>query len=123
MKAKVEAVIDFIEDNLHQDLSLVELARCVNLTPSHLCYLFKTHKGVSPMQFLKTYRLEKACELLETTLLSIKEITAQVGVKDESHFMRDFKKSYSVTPSQYREQNLDPEQIKNYIEEQNRNNG
>ena len=75
------------------------------------------------MQFLKTYRLEKACELLETTLLSIKEITAQVGVKDESHFMRDFKKSYSVTPSQYREQNLDPEQIKNYIEEQNRNNG
>ena len=123
MKEKVEAIIDLIEDNLHQDLSLDELARCVNLTPSHLCYLFKTHKEISPMQFLKICRLEKACDLLETTILSIKEITAQVGIKDESHFMRDFKKFYGLTPSQYRAQNFNLKQAEHYINKQNRNNG
>jgi len=123
METKIQIIIEYMEDNIQENLSLIELAQCVNLTPSHLCYLFKAHKGISPMQFLKARRLEKACGLLKTTLLSIKEITSHVGIRDESHFTRDFKKSYGVTPSHYRAENLDSEQVKKYIEEQNRING
>ena len=54
------------------------------------------------MQYLKALRLEKACELLGTTYLSVKEIAVQVGLNDASHFVRDFKKVYGLTPTQHR---------------------
>lgn len=50
--------------------------------------------------------MQDATTLLVTTFLSIKEIIAQVGFKDESHFVRDFKRIYGVTPTEYRKQNL-----------------
>ena len=43
--------------------------------------------------------MEKARYLLETSLLSVKEITHSVGLNDESHFVRDFKKAYGVPPT------------------------
>jgi AraC family transcriptional regulator of arabinose operon len=48
--------------------------------------------------------MQAAKELLETTFLSIKEIVALVGFNDESHFVRNFKKLYGVTPSEHRAQ-------------------
>jgi len=47
--------------------------------------------------------MKQAKELLETSYLSVKEVMVQVGVTDESHFVRDFKRSYGYTPAKYRE--------------------
>lgn len=57
---------------------------------------------MSPIQYLKVLRIEKAKHLLETSFLSVKEITHLVGLNDESHFVRDFKKAYGVSPTPYR---------------------
>ena len=46
--------------------------------------------------------MQKAKKLLETTVLSVKQIMAMVGVKDESHFVRDFEMSCGLTPVRYR---------------------
>lgn len=46
--------------------------------------------------------MERAKHLLETSFLSVKEITHNVGLKDESHFVRDFKAVYGVPPTRYR---------------------
>ena len=46
--------------------------------------------------------MQAAKELLETTFLSVKEIVALAGFNDESHFVRNFKKLYGVTPSEHR---------------------
>ena len=46
--------------------------------------------------------MQRAKELLETTFLSVKEIRNNIGVNDHSHFIREFKKSYGMTPAQYR---------------------
>ena len=62
------------------------------------------------MQYLKALRMQTACELLETTDLSIKQIMLGVGIRDESHFVRDFKRKYGMTPTQYRAQFV-PSQI------------
>lgn len=59
---------------------------------------------MSPGQYLKALRLEKARGLLEATSLSVKEVRARVGMQDQSHFVRDFNRVYGVTPSQYRAQ-------------------
>ena len=46
--------------------------------------------------------MKEAAVLLSTTFLSVKEIMARVGFSDESHFVRDFKKIYGMTPTEYR---------------------
>lgn len=46
--------------------------------------------------------MERARYLLETSFLSVKEITHTVGLNDESHFVRDFKKAYGTPPARYR---------------------
>lgn len=51
--------------------------------------------------------MEKARYLLETSFLSVKEITHSVGLNDESHFVRDFKKAYGEPPTRYRKRSND----------------
>jgi transcriptional regulator GlxA family with amidase domain len=82
--------------------SLGEMAESVNLSPPYFCYLFKSITGVPPARYLKSLRLKHAATLLTTTFLSVKEIVRRVGCTDESHFVRDFKRLYGVTPSEYR---------------------
>ena len=54
------------------------------------------------VQHIKVLRLKQAKELLETSFLTVKEITLKVGFNDESRFIQDFKKAYGLTPAQYR---------------------
>ena len=57
---------------------------------------------MAPIRYLRVLRMERARHLLETSYLSIKEIGYHVGLNDESHFVRDFKKTYGVPPTVYR---------------------
>ncbi len=102
----VQTIVDYIDSNLDRKLTTRKLARLVSLSPSHAGYLFRIETGMSIGRFVKNQRLEKARELLETTSLSIKEILVRVGVTDRSHFARDFKQAYSVTPAGCRTQAL-----------------
>jgi transcriptional regulator GlxA family with amidase domain len=100
---KVELAVSFLQANLHRAITVADIAQSVELSPSRLFDLFKTQVGMSPFRYLKNARLERARQLLETTLLNIKVVAAEVGYNDCSHFMRDFKKAYDCTPSEYRD--------------------
>jgi two-component system response regulator YesN len=102
MDQRVQKVLRLMKENLSRKLTPGEIARAVNLSPAHLRYLFKAETGVSIMQYQKTLRMEEARRLLESTFLSGKEIMSRIGITDESHFVRDFKQSYGMTPAQYR---------------------
>jgi AraC-like DNA-binding protein len=99
---KMCVVINHILDNLHRKHDLKELAQLVNLSPSHLSCKFKAETGMSLSRYQKALKLQKAKELLETTCLRIKEVMVSVGINDESHFVRDFKRAFHVTPTEYR---------------------
>jgi len=99
---KMQSVRDLMKANLHRKLLATEMAQWVRLSPSRFAHLFKAEIGTTPARFIKTARMQKGRELLETTLLSVKEITARVGLSHESQFVRDFKKRYGLTPAQYR---------------------
>ena len=103
MDLRVQTVIAFMRDGLHQELTVCQMAECVNLTASHFSRLFKVETGLSPFKYLKVLRMEKAKVLLESTFLNVKEIMNKVGVRDESHFVRDFKTICGATPTQYRD--------------------
>ena len=102
MDQRIQIIITLLNGEVDQQRSLDELARVVNLSSSRLRHLFKDHTGLTPVAYLKTLRLEKAKELLETTFLSHKEIMKRIGVQDKSHFARDFKNVYGLSPSRYR---------------------
>jgi GT2 family glycosyltransferase len=74
----------------------------VNLSGSRLRHLFKAEIGTTPSQYLKRLRLERARTQVATTFLSVKEIMAEVGLADESHFVRDFQRAFGMSPRQYR---------------------
>ena len=102
MDWKTRVVINYMVENLHRKYNLKELAQHVNLSPSRLCYKFKAETGTSLARYQKSLKLQKAKELFETTCLRVKEVMVRVGIEDESHFVRDFKKAFNVTPTQYR---------------------
>jgi transcriptional regulator GlxA family with amidase domain len=103
---------------LQHQWTVVEMAENVNLSARHLQKLFKQETGTPPLTYLQDLRLEKARELLETTFLLLKEIGIQVGMPNDSHFTRDFKKKYGVTPTEYRKRYWEKNQI---LEQNNKN--
>lgn len=102
MAERVKRVIEMMQGNPSRTFTLGKMAESVNLSPPYFCYLFKSITGVPPAKYLKTLRMQQAATLLTTTFLSVKEIVRRVGLTDESHFVRDFKRLYGVTPSAYR---------------------
>jgi AraC-like DNA-binding protein len=103
MDRRVQKVVDYMKANLAQEFELDEVARSVNLSPSRLRCVFKSETGMPPTQYLKHLRMQEARELAENTFLNVKEIMNRLGLRDESHFVRDFKKIHGLTFSQFRE--------------------
>lgn len=90
-----------------------DLARSVGLSASRLRHIFKRETGVTLARFLGRMKLEHARRLLETSHLSVKEIAAEVGIPNESHFVRVFKKTYGLPPGRYgRSENASMSEIK-----------
>lgn len=102
MDLRVQTVVKLLEENLRQEVPPEKLARSVNLSPSHLRHLFKAETGLTLPQYLKSLRMRRARQLLETTFLNVKQIMSRIGVRDKSHFAHDFKGTYGKTPTQYR---------------------
>ena len=86
------------------ELTLTDCAHSVNLSVWRLSHIFKSDVGMPPIKYLKLLRMERAKGLLESSFLSVKEIAFQVGLNDESHFVRDFKSTYGYSPTTYRAQ-------------------
>ena len=104
MDQRVQQAIALINDNLQREIPFNRLSASVNLSPSRLHQLFKDETGLSPGKYLRLLRMQKAKLLLESTFLSVKQIMRRVGLTDESHFVRNFKKAYGFTPARYRAQ-------------------
>ena len=102
MAERVKRVIEMMQGDPSRTFSLGKMAESVNLSAPYFCFLFKSITGVSPARYLKELRMQQAATLLTTTFLSVKEIVRRVGLADESHFVRDFKRRYGVTPSEFR---------------------
>lgn len=107
MDPRVEKAISLIHDVVNRQLQPQSVNLDLNLSASRLRHLFKAQTSMTPTQYLKSQRLERAHYLLEATFLSVKQIRQKVGLRDDSHFVRDFKRAYGFTPKQYRLQYLE----------------
>ncbi|MCA0755413.1 AraC family transcriptional regulator [Paenibacillus sp. N4] len=93
----------FIDDNLHEDLSLHKLSEVASLAPTYISTLFGTVMNETFTEYVTRVRLEKAAGLLrEDKSLSVVEISGLVGYRNSQYFHNKFKTRYGVTPIQYR---------------------
>ena len=102
MDHRVKELIESLRSNPGREVPADEMALLLGLSVSRLYHLFRNETGTTPGRYQQRLRIERACSLLESTHLSVKEIVAQVGASDLSHFIRDFKKARGVSPKRYR---------------------
>ncbi len=98
----VRKIVDFIEKNAGQEISTATLCETFSYTPAHLCRKFKKATGLSPMTYLKIFRLEKAREIIKNSDLSISQVAAECGFSDANYFTRCFRAHFGTPPSRYR---------------------
>lgn len=98
----VENAIDYIDKNYSRKMTINNLANYIGVDRSYLCSIFKSLIKLSPQQFLILFRLEKACELMKTTHLSIGDISRSVGYIDPLLFSKTFKKVKGLSPKDFR---------------------
>ncbi len=100
--------LELLRARLSEDISLDELAAEARLSPFHFARMFKQSVGVPPRVYLTRLRLEKACELLETTDLPVTEIAQEVGYSSNQVLARVFTKHRRISPTDYRRAMHDP---------------
>jgi AraC-like DNA-binding protein len=98
----LKRVLKFIDENLHQDIGLIEVAEAAYLSPNYLSQLLKKHTGLAFVDWLTGRRMERAQDLLAHTAERVSAIAHRVGFADEAYFTRRFSQRFGVSPSTYR---------------------
>jgi AraC-like DNA-binding protein/CheY-like chemotaxis protein len=103
MPENILRTIIYIEDNLSSVMNLDTLAKKATLSKYHFSRLFKKFTGMSPLEFVKIFRINKAKELLRKKNYTVSMVAEETGFNDLSHFERNFKQLTGSTPRLYRQ--------------------
>src|SRR5262245_40842681 len=95
---RLRQVLEYIEVNLAENISLDDLASVVGLSVSHFNALFREAVGISPHQYLIRRRFERAKNLLGEGKLSISQIASETGFAHQSHLARHMHRVLGVSP-------------------------
>lgn len=98
----LEASLAYLHQNVHKPLTLAEMARHADLSPSHFSRLFKEQTSYSPIEYFIQLKVQHACRLLFLTRLSVREVGYELGYEDPAYFSRLFKKVVGLSPQDYR---------------------
>ena len=99
---RVEVALKLLNEWKNHNHPLEDIAEHVRISNSHLRQLFRKNIGFSPAKYLKLIRLQSAKALIDDSYLLVKEVVAAVGYGDVSHFVRDFKAHFGLTPTEIR---------------------
>jgi len=97
-----EDLTAYIDENLHENLTLPALARQSFYNPSYFSRIFKQKFGVSLSDYIRQKRMEQAMRLLQETELSVEEIMERIGYKERSAFSHAFSRHTGAAPAEYR---------------------
>jgi len=102
----VDKAIKLMHKSLDRQLTLKYLAVESGLSISRFSFIFKESTGVSAIEYFNNLKVRHACDYLDSTELSIGEISELVGIENQHYFSRLFSKSTGLSPSKYRKLKL-----------------
>ena len=98
----IRKALDYIELHYAEKIGLKTLSDALYISPNYFSDLFRRHMKVKFSDFLIEYRLKKACILLKKPEYKVSEIAEMVGFRDSTYFSTVFKKTYNLTPLEYK---------------------
>ena len=103
---RIKGMLDFIQKNYSNELTLKEIGEAVFIGERVTLRCFARTIGISPIEYLKKYRVKVAANLLTTTDLPVTEICIQCGFNSPSYFSKSFQRVFNVTPREYRKNKI-----------------
>lgn len=102
LSQECQKIKEYLDQNFTSPITLDSLSETVYISKHYLSHLFKEQTGVSPIKYLTSKRMEKACELLSETELPVSEVSKAVGYENPLYFSQVFKRIYGISPVKYR---------------------
>ena len=99
---KLKSVIRYMRDNYDKQMTLDGMAKTAGMSSKYFCRFFKEMTRKSPVEYLNTYRVEKAARKLISTDISVTDIAYMCGFNDLSYFIKTFKMYKGMPPSKFR---------------------
>ena len=103
---QLRRVSSFVHENLHEDVSLMQMAEEAKLSPAYFSQMFRQSTGVAPHQFVLRARVERAKELLVKEDARVLDVAIACGFQTQQHFARVFRAFCKMSPTQFRKARL-----------------
>lgn len=105
--SRIKEMLQFIHTHCAEDLNTREIARVAAISESECLRCFRSTIGITPIQYVRQYRIQKAVELLSGTDLRISDIALQCGFQDVSYFAKTFRELKGCAPGAFRKNKQD----------------
>jgi len=101
-QSRISNTINYILENINENLTVNQMAEYTNLVPQSFCRWFRKSTGLPFVTFLNSSRIENACQELISTETPMSQIALRNGFETVSHFNRTFKTVKGESPSEYK---------------------
>ncbi|MEW6401943.1 MAG: substrate-binding domain-containing protein [Chloroflexota bacterium] len=98
----IRRAMAYIHAKYAEPVTREEIADHIGISADYLTDCFRQELGITPITYIRRYRIHRACELLQNSDQSITQIAMAVGFSDSAHFTRTFQKEMKVTPRAFR---------------------
>lgn len=99
---RMKAMLKFVQEHFAEELTASQIAHSAGLSASECLRCFHAVIGTTPMQYVKTFRVQQAAQLLEGTDWPVAKVGRQCGFKEMGYFARAFREVYHCTPTEHR---------------------
>ena len=100
--ARLRTIKELVHDKMEDELSLLEMAQAVDLSPTHFLRMFRKSTGETPHQFVLRNKIERAKEMLGAPEARVLDVAVACGFKTQQHFARVFRRLCGTSPREYR---------------------
>ena len=98
----IKSALEYINDHYSEKISIAEMAQLAGFSESYFMSLFRQYVGMSCIQYVNLYRVQKAAHALEETTKSVSEIAMIHGFDNISYFNLQFRRTFGMTPREFR---------------------
>jgi AraC family transcriptional regulator len=104
--ARLRTIKELVHAKLEDELTLIEMAKTLDLTPAHFARMFRKSTGETPHGFVLRQRIERAKTMLRQAQTRVLDVAVACGFKTQQHFARVFRQLCGTSPTEYRRQFL-----------------
>lgn len=101
-RMEIDRTIEYMHSHLGEKITVGDMSRIANMSPSHFSRIFRSEIGTAPMEYLNRIRMERVKKLLGAGDMSITEVALECGFTSSAYFSTSFFKKYRTRPSDFR---------------------